>query len=66
MKRDSIDISNVTIVPEGGNILEDLKEIAPPTWPEIVHVQSLMGCESPVIIWITSGNYYDRQVEIFM
>ena len=62
LKRDSTDIGSIVIVVEGGELLEIIKKIAPPSWPEAVHVQSFMGYEAPVVIWLTSGNYSDRQV----
>ena len=56
LNRDNIDIGSIVILAEGGDILEDIKGIAPPSWPEVVHVQSLMGYEAPVVIWFTSGD----------
>ena len=61
-KKDNIDINSVVILVDGGELLEDIKKFAPPSWPEAVHVQSFMGYEAPVVIWLTSGNYFNRQV----
>ena len=62
LKKDNIDIDSVVILVDGGELLEDIKKFAPPSWPEAVHVQSFMGYEAPVVIWLTSGDYLDRQV----
>ena len=62
LRKDNIDIGSVVILVDGGELLEDIKEFAPSSWPEAVHVQSFMGYEAPVVIWLTSGNYSDRQV----
>ena len=57
-------MTKVNIIVEGGDILENMNGIIRSTWPPVIHVQSFMGQESPVVIWLTSANYYDRQVMI--
>ena len=64
LKRENIDIGRIVIVAEGGKLFEIIKKIAPPLWPEVVHVQSLMGYEAPVVIWFTSGDYRDSLVQL--
>ena len=62
MKEDGIKMTDVTIVAEGGDINDKITEVLEQGWPSVIHVQSLIGHESLVVIWVSSGNYLNRQV----
>ena len=64
MKEDGIKIKDIAIVAEGGEIMDKVTEVTKQGWPRAIHVQSLMGHESLVVIWVTSGNYLNRQVSL--
>ena len=64
MKEDGIKMNDIAIVAEGGDIKDKVTKVTKQGWPRAIHVQSLMGHESLVVIWVISGNYLNRQVSL--
>ena len=65
LMKDSINMEDVTIVVEAGGVFQDIMEnLKDSKWPSVIHARSFMGQESPVVIWLTSANYPNRQVII--
>ena len=62
LTEDNLSMDDVAMVAEGGEILLTVNKVRSPTWPQVFHTQSFMGCEAPVVIWVSSGVYFDRQV----
>ena len=66
LNEDQIDMDDVLIIADGGEVMNNVKMVSSDHWPRIVHVQSIMGCEAPVVIWVTcaQGKYLEagRQV----
>ena len=65
LKDDNISMNDVVIIADAGEILMRIKKVVQPSWPKIFHVQSFMGDEAPVVIWVTGSQYLDRQVRLF-
>ena len=66
LRKDNINLDDVVIIAEGGEILMKIKKVRKASWPSVFHVQSFMGNEAPVIIWVTGSVYVDRQVDILL
>ena len=65
LMKDNINMEDVTIVVEFGEVFQDIMEnLKDSTWPSVIHARSFMGQESPVVIWLTSANCPNRQVFI--
>ena len=66
LNEDQIDMDDVLIIADGGEVMNNVQKVSSPYWPRIVHVQSIMGCEAPVVIWVAcaQGKYLEagRQV----
>ena len=63
LNTDKISMNDVVVIAEGSEILNKMKEVAQSSWPSIFHVQSFMGNEAPVVIWVTASAYLNRQVK---
>ena len=66
LKKDNINMDDVVIIAEGGEILMKIRKVRKASWPSVFHVQSFMGNEAPVIIWVTGSVYLDRQVNTIL
>ena len=53
LSNDNIDMDDIVIIADGGEVLNNVLRVSSPHWPKSFHVQSFMGSEAPIVIWVS-------------